>query len=91
MPRIRDFVVQDRRRPSWDWAADGDATELAALRAERDELLERVDELHVAAQHAHEREEALSALVLELSTGSVFRRMAAARRMHRHAEAEPQS
>ncbi|HEU4658337.1 MAG TPA: hypothetical protein VFR97_12465 [Capillimicrobium sp.] len=94
MPRLRDFVVQDRRqdrrRPAWEWSTElteSERAELAALRAERDELLARVDELHVAAQEAHDREEALSALVRELSTGAWWSRLAAARRLRRHAEA----
>jgi hypothetical protein len=81
-----DFVVQDRRRPVWEWSAElspPERDELVALRAQRDDLLARVEELHVAAQAAHEREEALSAAVRELSTGSWPRRLRAARRLRR--------
>jgi hypothetical protein len=88
MPRLRDIVVQDRRkdrRPAWEWSTElteSERAQLEALRAERDELLARIDELHVAAQDAHDREEALSALVRELSTGPIWSRLAAARRLH---------
>lgn len=92
MPRLRDFAVQDRRqerrRPAWEWSTElteSERVELEALRRERDELLARVDELHVAAQDAHEREEALSTLVCDLSTGAWWSRLAAARRLRRPA------
>jgi uncharacterized coiled-coil DUF342 family protein len=78
----REIVVHDRRRPQWEWApelTDSEREEMAALRAERDELRSRVDELHVAAQKSHDREQALRNMVRELSTGSWPSRLVAAR------------
>jgi len=77
-----EIVVHDRRRPAWEWSTDlndSERAELEALRAERDELQERVEELHVAAQKSHDREEALRALVRELSSGSWLSRLRVAR------------
>lgn len=78
----QEFVVRDRRRPAWEWSAElsePEREELDAIRAERDELLARVEELHVAAQKAHDREQALRNLVRGLSTGSWPSRWRAAR------------
>jgi hypothetical protein len=55
----------------WDWTTGlsrDERHELETLRAERAELLERVDELHVAAQDADDRERALRTLVQKLAT-----------------------
>lgn len=81
MPREPEITVKDRRRPAWEWSTESEDAELAALRRERDELRARVDELHVAAQSAHDREVALRSLVGELSTGSWWSRIATARRV----------
>lgn len=78
----QEFVVHDRRRPAWEWSTDLNDTErseLDTLRAECEDLRERVDELHVAAQKSHDREQALRSLVRELSTGSWPRRLLTAR------------
>lgn len=86
MRREPEITVKDRRRPAWEWSTElteGERAELAALRAERDELLARVDELHVAAQHAHDREQALRFLVRDLATGPWWTRVATARRVRR--------
>lgn len=77
-----EIVIHDRRRPAWEWSTDlndSEREELHALRAERDELLTRVEELHVAAQKAHDREQALRSLVRELASGPWPRRLRAAR------------
>jgi len=77
-------VVEDRRPPAWEWTTElegRERDELIALRAERDELLARVDELHVAAQKAHDREQALRRVVRELSSGPWWSRLAAGRRV----------
>jgi hypothetical protein len=77
-----EIVVHDRRRPAWEWSTDlndSERRELEAVRAERDELLERVDELHVAAQKSHDREQALRNLVRQLATGSWLSRARVAR------------
>jgi len=55
----------------WDWTTGlsrDERKELEELRVERDELRERVDELHVAAQDADDRERALRTLVTRLAT-----------------------
>lgn len=86
MPADREIVVHDRRRPAWEWSAelsDPEREELAALRSERADLLARVDELHVAAQEAHDREQTLRALVHRLAAGPWWSRLATARRVRR--------
>ena len=86
MPPEHDITVRDLRPPAWEWGTDlsnPERDELEALRSERQELLARVDELHVAAQQAHDREEALRALVRRLATGPVWARLRAARRHRR--------
>ncbi len=78
----QEFVVRDRRRPAWEWStelSEPEREELEALRAERDELLARVEELHVAAQKAHDREQALRSLVRQLASGPWLRRLRVAR------------
>ena len=80
----QEFVVHDRRRPAWEWSTDlndSEREELEALRSERDELLQRVEELHVAAQKSHDREQALRSLVRQLSTGSWMSRLRVAREL----------
>jgi recombinational DNA repair ATPase RecF len=55
----------------WDWTPGltrDERKELEELRAERAELLARVEELHVAAQDADDRERALRNLVTKLAT-----------------------
>jgi hypothetical protein len=77
-----EIVVHDRRRPAWEWSTDlndGERRQLEALRAERDELLERVEELHVAAQKSHDREQALRNLVRQLASGPWLNRLRVAR------------
>lgn len=77
-------MVEDRRRPAWEWTTEleeRERDELNALRAERDELLARVEELHVAAQKAHDREQVMRRWIRELSTGPWWSRLAAARRL----------
>ncbi len=77
-----EIVVHDRRTPAWEWSTDlndSERQELEALRAERDELVARVEELHVAAQKSHDREQALRSLVRQLATGSWPSRLRVAR------------
>jgi hypothetical protein len=77
-----EIVVHDRRRPAWEWSTDlndGERRQLEALREERDELLERLEELHVAAQKSHDREQALRNLVRQLATGPWLNRLRVAR------------
>lgn len=79
-----EIVIHDRRRPAWEWSTDLDDSERIELETLRDacaELRERVDELHVAAQKAHDREQALRSLVRELSTGPWPSRLRAAREL----------
>ncbi len=86
MPSDHDIAIRDLRRPVWEWGPElssAERDELDRLRAEHHDLLARVQELHVAAQESHEREEALRELVRRLATGPVWARLRAARRLRR--------
>ncbi|UGS35765.1 hypothetical protein [Capillimicrobium parvum] len=67
-PSVRRRYADDEL---WDWTdglARDERKELEELRAERTGLLERVEELHVAAQDSDDRERALRSLVARLAT-----------------------
>lgn len=73
------------RAPAWEWStaelSSDEHRELEELRGRCADMQARIDELHVAAQAAHDREQALRRALDRLTTGSLRQRRRAAREL----------